>query len=36
MPENVRFYSRLGWVEVTRKGSTIMMEKHLLTAPNTA
>jgi len=34
MPENVRFYSRLGWKEVATKGSTVMMEKHLRTAPN--
>lgn len=29
MPENVRFYKRLGWVEVSRTANTITMQKHL-------
>lgn len=29
MPENVRLYQHLGWAEVCRSGSTVLMQKHL-------
>ena len=29
MPENVRLYEHLGWVEVSRSTNTVSMTKHL-------
>tara|TARA_R110000782_G_scaffold266716_1_gene361463 strand:+ start:174 stop:626 length:453 start_codon:yes stop_codon:yes gene_type:complete len=29
MPENVRFYIRLGWKEISREGNTVSMSKRL-------
>jgi len=29
MPENVAYYSRLGWSEVAREGNKVLMEKSI-------